>query len=143
VSFGGIKVTVADSAFSKCVRERSGWACEFCSREFPEGHRAGLHCSHYFGRRNASTRHEPLNGFSLCFRCHLHLGANPHEHSEWVRGMLGPIAYNVLCEKRQQILRKNERPTDKELAAHFRSELKRMEALRAQGETGRIEFVGY
>jgi hypothetical protein len=142
MSFGGIKVSVADSAFSKCVRERANWSCEKCGKGFPEGSRQGLHCSHYFGRRNASTRHEPINGFALCVGCHGYLGEHPHEHCEWVKSRLGPIAYNVLVEKRQQILRKSERATDRELAKHFRGELARMQKLRAQGETGRIEFVG-
>jgi hypothetical protein len=143
VSFGGgIRVTVADAVFSKAVRAANDWSCRSCGRYFPEGSRAGLHCSHFFGRRNASTRHEPLNAFALCAGCHMRFGEHPHEHCEFVKEQLGPIAYAVLAEKRQQILRKVDRLSDKEIAKHYRAELARIEKLRAQGVTGRIELVG-
>ena len=40
-----IKITPADTAFSKCVKERADWKCERCGTQYQEGDR-GLHCSH-------------------------------------------------------------------------------------------------
>jgi hypothetical protein len=139
---GLIKRTPADAFFSNCVRERASWHCERCAKFYPEGHRQGLHCSHHIGRGNHATRYEPLNGFSLCYSCHQKMGADPHAHTEWARERLGENSYEILIEKKRQIVRKADRNL-KEIAAHYREQLKLMETQRADGEAGRIEFIGF
>lgn len=139
----GIKRTPADAAFSDCVRERAGWSCEKCGREYPEGSsRFGLHCSHHFGRRHKSVRWEPMNAASLCFTCHNEVAENPLEHVTWFRRLLGERNYELLCELKERLVRKKDLDM-KAMAKHYREELARMQALRAEGVRGRIEFTGW
>ena len=43
-----IKITPADTAFGKCVKERA-LRCERCGTQYQEGDK-GLHCSHGISR---------------------------------------------------------------------------------------------
>jgi len=142
MSFGGIKRDKYDIVFSDLVRERSNWTCELCSRQFPEGTRQALHCSHLFGRRYLGTRFNPDNCFSLCAGCHMKMGENPVEHHEWARKRLGDGLIEILREKAQKV-RKLPKPEKEEMYRHYRAELKRLESLRKAGEIGRIEFEGW
>jgi hypothetical protein len=139
---GGIKRTPADDAFSKCTRERANWTCEKCNKYFPEGYRQGLDCSHHYGRRAWAIRLEPMNSEALCYGCHSHYGGTEDRRNE----VLSSVEIGILVEKREDVsLAKEARKTKGKgaVAMHFREELKRMKELRAQGETGRIEFVGW
>ena len=139
----GIKRTPVDAAFSDCVRERANWTCEMCGKAYPEGtNRAGLHCSHHFGRRHKSVRWEPLNAAALCFTCHNTVAEDPPLHVGWFESNIGKSNYGLLEELKQRIVRKSDLDM-KAMAKHFREELKRMRALRAQGDDGRIEFAGW
>ena len=66
-----MKIDKADQAFSAYIRERDNWTCQRCKTKYEPGSQ-GLHCSHFFGRRNESTRFEPLNCTAICFGCHKH-----------------------------------------------------------------------
>ena len=141
---GAVKITPADAAFSKCVRERSAWRCDRCGTYYPEGKRMGLHCSHYFGRGSYATRFDPLNAFSHCYGCHQYMGSNPHEFDAWAASQWPYGTAVILAERRRdtfsaKLVKKNL----PEVAKHYREEHKRMVALREQGEQGRIEFVGW
>jgi len=83
-----IKITSADRYFSMCVRQRANWSCERCHVGYTPPTQA-LHCSHYFGRGNWSTRFDPLNAAALCFGCHQYLGAHPHEHNAFFAARIG------------------------------------------------------
>ena len=137
----GIKRTAADAAFSTCVRERSDWTCELCGKQYPEGNRQGLHCSHYIGRRNMATRFEPLNAMALCYGCHSKVGGDPPYHTAIVEERLGDL-YEVLLEKKRMIVPKADRQ-DREVAKWFRLQHKAMREKRMAGVTGRIEFQGW
>lgn len=137
----GIKRTPADAAFSDCIRERANWTCELCGRYYPEGSRMGLHCSHFIGRRNTSTRWEPMNAMALCYGCHSKVGGDPHHHTEIFQERLGDL-YEILLEKKRMIVPKCDRDL-RAIAKHFRLQLQEMQKKRANGETGRIEFQGW
>lgn len=94
-----IKITPADSWFSKCIRARAKWRCERCEKQYDQSS-TGLHCSHYFGRGNWSTRFDPDNCEALCFGCHAEMGANPHDHRLRILRKLGGGAYDLLNERR-------------------------------------------
>jgi len=131
-------ITPADSAFSRCVRERAEWFCERCGTHY-EHKPQGLHCSHYMGRGNWSTRFHPLNGVALCYGCHQYVGSRPNEHSDlmWrLRGIVVVDALRELANKPARGLRKQ----TSAIAKHYRQELKRMQALRANGTVGTLEF---
>ena len=138
-----IKIISADKWFSWCVRERAHWTCERCGKEYTPPTTA-LHCSHFIGRGNWSTRFEQLNGFAHCYGCHLVFEGDPYLFNEWTKDQLGADVFDILIEKKEDpMIGKQMRHEVKEIAKHYLGELNRMKKLRAQGEEGRIEFVGY
>lgn len=139
----GIQRTPADAAFSDCVRERANWTCERCEKVYPEGaKRAGLHCSHHFGRRHKSVRFDPDNAASLCFSCHNEVGENPLLHVQWFRERLGLQRYMRLQTNKQRIVRKAEYDL-KSIAKHYREQLKEMRKRRENGDMGWLEFESW
>ena len=137
--------TPADTWFSRCVRERAGWRCESCGKQYNEGD-TGLHCSHFIGRGNWAVRFEPLNAFAHCFGCHMKFEGNPNMFVEWVKGINGAANFEIVIEASNSIMRGKEYRRTKgkgEIAAHYKKEYESMKAQRAQGVTGRIEFVGW
>ena len=119
----GIKRTPADEAFSRCVRERSNYVCERCGKVYDRSS-MGLHCSHHFSRSNRCIRWCGENAMALCYACHAWYGGNPVDSGAWLRA-------------------KVPKAEEAEIAAHYRKELARMQALRKQGVTGRIEFESW
>jgi uncharacterized CHY-type Zn-finger protein len=104
----------------------------------------GLHCSHYFGRRNKSLRWDPDNAFAHCFGCHQKLGSNPHDFQRWAEDRLGSGTVEILNEKRNDLnLAKSLHKAEKEIAAHYKLEYETMLSRRAAGESGRLEFTGF
>ena len=84
-----LKRTKWDKVFSDYIRERDGWKCQRCSRQYNKhspSSKMGIHCSHFVGRANYKTRFEPANAMAICYGCHRYLGSNPIEHEKlWKR----------------------------------------------------------
>jgi len=137
-----LKRTKLDIVFSNLIRERSEWHCERCKKYYPVGHRQGLDCSHFFGRRHRSTRWFPNGAAAHCRGCHQHLGSNPIEFSAWIRTQLGDTAFDEL-QLRHNRVAKYTRPDLEEMYQHYKAQLKYMERRRKQGETGWLEFVAW
>lgn len=139
------KIDKFDKVFSLLVRERADWRCEAmlpnrCKGYFPEGPgRRMLHASHFHSRRKQSSRFSPINCAAHCFSCHQYLGENPLEFREWIAAHLGEKKLRELNLLAGQIVRRSKR--DKEdLYSEMKAWLRFMEAERAKGVTGRIEF---
>ena len=131
-----IKITPADAAFSKCVKERAEWRCEKCHTQHQEGSR-GLHCSHGISRGQWGTRFVGLNAIAACMACHLAEGGN------WQQRMLTEEQRLLLREMADDTYRgKTCRKTKGkgEVAAHYREQFDLMRQARECGVTGRIEF---
>ena len=79
----GIKIDPRDTLFSKLVRTRARWQCEFCHKQFQEGDR-GIECAHIIGRRAKSVRWHPDNALSLCHHHHRYFTENPIEFIRWL-----------------------------------------------------------
>ena len=140
-----VKITPADSAFSKCVRERTDYTCEKCGKQYDRSS-TGLHASHFHGRGHYSVRFDPDNVFSHCYSCHLNFGANPHDFTQWAIKQLGETRYEILLEKKNNtnIGKEIKRLAKKgEVAKHYREQHKSLVSLRDNGKTGRIEFIGF
>ena len=134
-----IKITPADSAFSKCIRERAGWRCEVCGTQYTPSD-TGLHCSHFHGRANWSVRFDPDNAEAACYGCHAKLEGSPHEFTERWKERLGPYRYDALLERKNDIGRGREARKTKgkgDIAKHYRDELKRMQ------DSGEKQFSGW
>lgn len=140
-----MKITVADLAFSWCVRERVNWTCERCGTRYTPPTKA-LQCSHYFSRDNKAVRVYPDNAFAHCNGCHSHLGSNPHEFHEWTLEQLGKEKYDKLVwvSRQNATYGKLWKREQKEITKHFRAEYARMAENRARrGFEGRLEFTAY
>lgn len=134
-----IKVTPADAAFAKCVKERAEWKCERCHKQYTEGHR-GLHCSHGIGRGTWGTRMVGLNAIAACYGCHQLEGGN------WMQRMLTEEQRNLLTEMANDLFRGKEARKTKgkgAVAKHYREQYDLMRQARECGVTGRIEFEDY
>ena len=137
----GMKRDICDDLFSKLIRERAGWNCESCGKNY-EHRTQGLHCSHFFSRRHKSTRWDPENAAAHCFGCHQRLGGNPIDFTTWIKGHLGVCAMAALRLRAHQTV-KIDKTMKKQITEHLRGELKRIQELRNNGATGRLEFEGY
>jgi hypothetical protein len=139
-----MKILPADVWLGRCVKERVGWACEKCGKIYYVPDTQGLHASHFVGRGNYATRFLPENVFAHCFGCHAYFEANPHRFVEWAKNKLGVYVYDQVIEISNDIVRaKFIRRELKDVARHYESEYNRMLSIRAEGVSGRIEFVGY
>lgn len=134
-----IKITSGDRFFSLCVRERANWTCERCGT-YHQPPTTALHCAHWHSRGNWSVRFDPSNALALCYGCHQYTSVNREtEHRPLMLKVFGELELDrVATEKNRPATRvKKFLP---EIAKHYRQELERMQRLRANGETGRIEF---
>jgi len=119
----GIKRDPADIEFSKAVRMSRGNQCEFCGKV---GTKQDL--AHIYGRRAKSVRWDTLNGLCLCaFPCHSDFTANPLDFEKWLTSYVGQGYLDILNEKRNQ-LQKTTAAYRKDVAKHYRQQIKLMEA---------------
>ena len=130
-----MKVNQADRWFSLCVRHAAGWQCEKCGKVYPENS-MGLHNSHNFSRRHRTIRWCADNTLALCYPCHQWFGGNPADSGEWLRQQIGDGMLDLLREKRDSMV-KVSKAEEKEIAAHYRKEYRRMV------ETGSREFESW
>lgn len=136
---GGIKRTKYDDIFSKCIRERAGWACECCGKYYPEGQRQGLHASHFYSRRYKGLRYHPDNACAHCYSCHQKLGGNPIDFAAWIDGYLGKARAENLRVMSTRIVKLTKADME-DIHQNLKASLKQMEMLRADGQIGRLEF---
>ena len=122
---GKIKIRPSDRLFSEYIRERDGWKCKRCRKQYDKGipnHRMALHCSHFQGRGKEATRFDPLNADALCYGCHQYFTSHPGEHMEWQVAQKGQDVVDAL------ILRSNgyKKRDDKAEKAYWREQLTKL-----------------
>ncbi len=136
-----IKRNPADDAFSKCVRARTNYTCERCHKQYDKSS-SGLHCSHNFSRRHRTIRWCKDNALALCYSCHAWFGGNPADSGKWLEQQIGKGMINILREKRDSRV-KVPKLEEKDIAKHYRNQLKMIEKKRADGECGIVEFISW
>jgi len=136
-----LKRSPADDAFSKCVRAANNYNCEKCGSAYDKSS-TGLHCSHVFSRRHRTIRWCKDNAQPLCYSCHGWFGGSPLESGVWFRKLKGDGFVNLLIEKKNNKF-KVPKSEEKEIANHYRKQLKLIEAKRIQGDSGYIDFVSW
>ena len=127
-----MKLDIRDTVFSKLIRERACQRCEAC------GSTESLQCSHHISRRYKLLRWHPLNAACHCATCHYHFTNDPILHGEWIEAHLGDDLPNLRVMKQAVGRMKKHELAD--ITANLKASLKAMEAERAAGVTGRIEF---
>ncbi len=107
-----------------------------------------LDCSHFIIRGEKSVRIHPLNAFAHCKGCHQKLGGgrwgggNVAEFTAHYDARRGPLNRHFM----QRLARMPFRYYDsyvKDISAHYRAEFRRIEALRADGNTAYQHFEMY
>lgn len=103
-----VSINCLDGLFSKLVRLKAGWVCEFdtyatleqkgriapCRRYYAGG--KGLQASHFYGRRAMSTRFCLDNVDSLCPSHHRWFEEHPNEYAIWKQIKLGADRFQAL-----------------------------------------------
>lgn len=117
-----MKVSSADTAFSKAIRARDNFTCQWCGSTTNQ-----MQCSHVFGRRHRTIRWDTLNAKCLCAGCHRKWHESPADAMRWFRGKYGEDRELLLIEKRNQRV-KVPRAEEKSIAKHYREQIKLMEA---------------
>ena len=102
----------------------------------------GLHCSHIFSRRHRTIRWCTDNTQALCFSCHSWFGGNPADSGKWVEEFVGVGVIDRLREKKEARI-KVSKLEEKDIAKHYREQLKILEHKRNLGQTGYIEFESW
>ena len=133
-----IKRSPADEAFSKCIRAANNYVCQKCGAVHNKSS-TGLHCSHNFGRRHRTIRWCKDNALALCFNCHKWYGENPADSGRWLEDFIGEGTIQILREKRDSGV-KVSKLEERDIAKHYRQELKKIESKRDSGQTGYIDF---
>lgn len=136
-----MKRSPADDAFSKCIRAATDYTCQKCGKQY-DSSSTGLHCSHNFSRRHRTIRWCKENALSLCFGCHQWFGGNPADSGKWLEQFIGEGQLDILREKMNSKV-KVKPAEEKEIAAHYREQLKIIKEKRANGEVGFIDFESY
>ena len=135
-----------DKIFSKCVRERSNWFCEFGDCETNTDYRyrpRGLHCSHFHGRGHMTLRWNPLNAHAHCAHCHFYVTNNPEEFVIWARLKIGEGSMDILRERKRDARIRYRTKDFENMYRHYVTELETMKQKRLDGVVGRIEFQAY
>ncbi len=136
-----MKTSPADQAFSKCIRAAANYQCQKCGKQYDKSS-TGLHCSHNFSRRHRTIRWCKENALSLCYGCHSWFGGNPADSGRWLEQFIGDGALEMLREKMNSKV-KVPASEEREIAKHYRDQLKLIEEARDSGEDGYIDFESY
>jgi hypothetical protein len=83
----------------------------------------------------------PDNAVSLCTWHHMYFTGNPLEFSAWVESHIGTAKTETLRILAARTI-KLSKPDLEDIHQNLKAELKRVEMLRADDQTGRIEFFG-
>ena len=133
-----IKRSAADIAFSNAVREAFDYDCLSCGingRHTP----ATTDCAHVFSRKHRSTRWTVANAVCLCRSCHQKMADRPLVFAELVKEWLGEERYDELMLKHNQP-QKISKQLEKEIAKHYREQVKVIEEMRRDGWRAYIQL---
>jgi len=117
-----IKRCSADVAFSKAARMARNNTCEYCGKSDGQ-----IEACHIWSRRHRSVRWDTLNIVVMCSHHHRMMTENPIMFTQWLEGYVGQGYLDILNEKRQRIVKVTAKDR-KDIARHYRQEIKHMEA---------------
>ena len=135
----------ADIVFSQVVRAAAGHKCLRCGvYKPPTGKRgnSGMDCSHVYGRRHRTIRWAAENAKCLCHSCHRWWHENPTDSGQWFENLVGEGYMERLREKRDSMM-KVTKSDERDIARHYRLQLKNIEERIAAGEVPPIPFESW
>ena len=131
-----IKISPADKAFSDCVRAAYDHTCARC------GNTGRTECSHIHSRRHRTIRWCKENAVAKCSTCHRWWHENPTESALWFVEKFGQGVEDILLEKKNLKV-KVPKTEEKEIAKHYREQLKIIQDKRDSGVSGYIDFESW
>ncbi|MCP3675460.1 MAG: hypothetical protein GY829_13430 [Gammaproteobacteria bacterium] len=123
-----------DKTISELIVASADYTCEIC------GIRDGTHqCMHDISRTYVITRYDSRNLICGCAACHFATMKDPYLHAESFKKIKGVEENQLNIERARSGDRL--KPFEKdEIRAHWQSELKRINKLRLEGVSGKIEL---
>ncbi len=131
-----IKITPADKAFADCVKAAYDYTCQV------SGEQGRVELSHIHSRRHRTIRWCKENALPKSHHKHRWWHENPTEAGAWFLNKYGQGMVDLLMEKKNSKF-KVPKSEEKQIAKHYRNELKIIEAKRAKGRIGYIDFISY
>jgi hypothetical protein len=131
-----IKIKPSDKAFADCLKEAFDHTCEVCGRMGRQ------ECSHIHSRSNRTIRWCKDNAKPKCHTCHRWWHQNPTESGLWFLNKYGQGAVDLLLEKKNNKF-KVTKLEEKDIAKHYREQLKIILDKRNCGDTGYIDFTSW
>lgn len=116
-----MKILACDTQFSLAVRARDNYTCQRCGKV------GRVECSHVYSRRHRTIRWDMMNAKALCNGCHTVWHSNPIDSFIWFESKYGIDHVEILREKMNHKI-KVPKSEEKEIAAHYRAELKKLDA---------------
>ena len=116
-----MKISAADSNFSKAIKLRDKNTCQKCGKQSDR-----MECSHIHGRRHRTIRWDALNALTKCHGCHRWWHENPTEAGQWFVDKFGEWREEILLEKKRSGM-KVPKTEEKLISAHYREQIKLME----------------
>jgi len=132
-----IKISAADKIFADCVKAAYDYTCEVC------GIQGRMETSHIHSRAHRNIRWCKDNAIPKCHTCHRWWHQNPTESGIWFRKKYGDHFADLLVEKKNLYVKVSKIEEKKEIAKHYREQLKIIEDKRKEGQTGYIDFISY
>lgn len=141
-----IKNATIDTNFSKLIRERDDYICQMPECKFCENYSlrsGGAECSHYRGRRYLAGRWHPDNCITLCHPAHAEIDQGPQAlHVRLMIHVLGEARHDMLVERLQRTF-KYPQWERIEMHQHYTAQLRHLERLRSEGQTGVLPVVAW
>ena len=86
-----------DRIWSRIVLERDRRTCQLCGRPGNNPH-------HVFSRKHLSTRHEPENGITLCWACHMHKAhSDPESFRDFIIARWGQEKFDRMKRRAYEV----------------------------------------
>jgi len=137
-----VKRDATDKAFSDAIRESYDYTCCHCEGNYRH-EPALMHCAHVHTRKHRSTRWNSNYGaVALCAKCHRRFTDFPVEWVQFLRNEMGSDNFDE-AKRLAWSCKKYTKAEQLEIRKHYQAELKRIQQLRAEGETGYIPLISY
>jgi hypothetical protein len=131
-----------DRIYSNCIRESYNWTCQVCGYQ---GQGAEISCAHFIGRRANVVRFYPDNTLAICEvnGCHKKIDSDPAFKVQiWLK-VIGQLRLDELRDRFNHMQVSYRSLDKKEMRAHYRRELKKIQKKRAEGDCRPCNVVSW
>lgn len=131
-----IKIKPSDKAFADCLKAAHDYTCEKCGKV------GRMETSHVYSRKHRTIRWSKDNANCLCHYCHRVWHESPLAAFAWFEHTFGSGRVELLIERMNNRV-KVPKTEEKDIAKHYREQLKIIQDKRLHGENGYIDFISY